>query len=135
MGNYSEITLAGALAYDPDVHALPSGTTVTKLVIPTHRKYEYKGEWVEETTWHRISVFGSAGDACGKYLQKGSIVRVRGRLAPDKDTGNPRVWADKNGEYKASYDITAEQVDFLANIRTSDQVHQDHVPGFEDDEW
>ena len=135
MGNYSEISLAGTLAFDPDVRALPSGTTLTKLVIPTHRKYETKGNWVEETTWHRISVFGGAGDACAKYLQKGSIVRVRGRLAPDPETGNPRIWTDKNGETKASYDITAEQVDFLANIKSASQVEDDYVPGFEEDEW
>jgi len=132
MGNDSTLNVTGMLAFEPDHQLTPGGTDVTRLVIPTHRKYEKDGEWIEVTTWHRISVFGKPAVNCAKYLQKGSVVLIKGRLEPDKDTGNPRIWQDKSGENKASYDVVADRVVFLANIKSKTAVEQD---SFDDSEW
>lgn len=109
MGDSSTIIIAGRLAGDPDSQYTDSGTLRTTFSIPTHRKYNDH----EVTTWHRITVWGKSAEACQQYLRKGSVVQVTGRLEPDRQTGNPRLWRDNDGQARASYDITARQVDFL----------------------
>ena len=38
---------------------------------------------------------------------------VIGQVQADPDTGVPRVWQDKSGDYRASFDIKARDVRFL----------------------
>lgn len=116
MGDSSQITVSGRII-NLDSAYTPSGTPVFNCSLPTHRKYSMGEEQIEETTWHRIAVFGPQAEACGRWLQEGSIVQVTGRLQPDRETGNPRLWEDRNGITRASYEIVAQEVTFLANIR------------------
>lgn len=136
MADDSTIFVTGKLAFEPELQYTGAGTPVCRIVIPTHRKWRGKDDqWNEVTTWHRISIFGANGDNCAKYLKKGSLVQVRGRLEPDPATGAPRVWTNKEGVASSSYDIVADQVVFLEHIKSKEEANQgDYVPGF-DDGW
>jgi single-strand DNA-binding protein len=135
MADKSTIDIIGRLAFDPDHRMTSGGTDVCRLTIPTHRSYESKGEWKEVTTWHRISVFGNQAKNCADYLKKGSLVHVEGSLEPDEDTGNPRIWQGDDGKSRTSYDIIGYRVTFLADIKSRDEVNDDYVPGFDDQDW
>jgi single-strand DNA-binding protein len=81
------------------------GKPVTTFSVATSRKWGDKSE----TTWFRVSVFGSQAEACNQYLRKGASVLVEGRLRAEID-----VYQRKDGTWAASYEMVADTVRFLS---------------------
>jgi single-strand DNA-binding protein len=112
---YQNLIIVGNLGRDPEMRYTPSGQAVTNFNLATNRKYTTSdGNQVKETTWFRISTWGKTAEACNQYLKKGSKVLVEGRLNPDPDTGGPKIWTRQDGTSAASFEITANQVQFLS---------------------
>jgi single-strand DNA-binding protein len=119
---YQKMIIVGNLGKDPSMRYTPSGQAVTNLNVATSHQYtSNSGEKVKETTWFRVSVWGKQAESCNQYLRKGSKVLAAGRMTADPATGGPRVWKDQGGEYKASFEITAQTVQFLSS-RSEDQA-------------
>lgn len=111
---YQQIIIVGYLGSDPDMRFTPNGQAVTSFSVATSNKYTSNtGQRVDETTWFRVSVWGSQAESCNQYLSKGRPVMVIGRLRPDPQTGNPRIFNRQDGTPAASFEITAQQVKFL----------------------
>lgn len=111
---FEQIMLIGNLTADPELRYTPSGDAVCNFSMATNRKWTTAaGEKQEQVTWWRITSWGKQGEAINTYLSKGNQVQVVGRMNPDKDTGNPRIWNDHSGEARASYEINASTVNFL----------------------
>jgi len=111
---YQKVIVVGNLGADPEMKYLQSGDPVTNFSVATNRRYKTNsGDKVEEVTWFRVSVFGAQAEACSKFLNKGRQVLVEGRLRADPQTGGPRTWAGQDGVVRASYELTAESVQFL----------------------
>lgn len=111
---YQQMVIIGYLGKDPEQRYLPSGVPVTRLSVATNYTYpDAEGTRIEVTTWFSVSVYGKKGEACFRYLKKGSQVYVEGRLSPDIKTGGPRLWKKEDGTWGASYDLNAAQVLFL----------------------
>ena len=111
---YQQITIVGYLGGDPDMRFTPNGQAVTSFSVATSRKYtSNSGQQVDETTWFRVSVWGSQAEACNQYLSKGRPVLVVGRLRPDPQSGGPRIYNRQDGTPAASFEITAQSVKFL----------------------
>lgn len=124
---YSEITFIGNLGRDPEMEYLPSGQAVTKFSVASNYSYTPKGgEKITITTWFKVSVWGKQAEIMNQYLSLGSKVFVKGRLNPDKETGSPRIWLDKDGEPRTSYEVTANNIVFLDNPKQV--VEDDDVP-------
>ncbi|MBN1230412.1 MAG: single-stranded DNA-binding protein [Anaerolineales bacterium] len=121
---YQNLTIVGNLGRDPELRFLPSGQAVTTLNVATNNTYvNSNGERVKETTWFRVSVWGSQAENCNKYLQRGSKVMIEGRLKPDPSTGSPRIWTRQDGTSGTSFEVTASRVIFLTS-RDDDQQFQ-----------
>ncbi len=119
---YHNITLVGNLGGDPEMRYTPSGQAVTNFNVATNRQYTTSdGNKVKETTWFRVSTWGKTAETTNQYLKKGSKVLIEGRLNPDQDTGNPKIWTRQDGSSAASYDITANRVLFLST-RAEDEA-------------
>jgi single-strand DNA-binding protein len=112
---YQKIIIAGNLGGDPEMRYLPNGTAVTNFSVATNRRWTDRasGEPRDETTWFRVSVFGGQAEAANQYLSKGRQVLVEGRFRGDPQTGGPRVWTGQDGTVRASYEITADSVQFI----------------------
>ena len=114
--SFQQITLVGNLGQDPEMRFLPDGRPVANFSIATNRKWNNAdGSKGEETVWWRISVFGPQAEACTQYLAKGRQVLVSGRVRPDPATGSPRVFQRNDGSSGASYELTANRVQFLGS--------------------
>jgi single-strand DNA-binding protein len=114
MMSYQKIVIVGNLGRDPEMRYTPSGQGVTNFSVATNRQYTASsGEKVKETTWFRVSAWGRQAEICNQYLKSGSKVLIEGRLNPDKETGNPRVFQRNDGSTGASYEIMSERVVFL----------------------
>jgi single-strand DNA-binding protein len=135
---YQQITIVGYLGNDPDMRFTPNGQAVTSFSLATSRKYtNNSGQQVDETTWFRISVWGAQAESCNQYLSKGRPVLVVGRLRPDPQSGNPRIFTRQDGSMGASYEVHAQSVRFLPSGKGTASLEEDfgdEVGGPEGDE-
>ena len=101
--------LLGNLGADPEVRYTANGNAVTTISVATSRSYKKRDseEWVEETEWHRVVVFGRSAETVSHYLTKGSQVYLEGRL-------QTRKYEDKDGIERWSTEIVANDVQFLS---------------------
>jgi single-strand DNA-binding protein len=104
----NEAKIIGHLGRDPESKTLPSGDTVTNFSIATTEKWKDKqtGEAREATEWHRISMFGKLAEIAAKYLKKGSLVYVCGKIVT-------RKYQDKDGKDVYSTEIKADTLKML----------------------
>lgn len=110
-GSVNKVILVGNLGANPELKYLPSGQPVCEFRIATSESYRDRNEQLQERTeWHRIVVWGKAGENCGKFLTKGQKVYIDGRL-------QTRSWDDKEGKKQYITEIVANQVVFLSGPR------------------
>ena len=78
----NKVTLIGTLGRDPEVRYLPNGNAVANLSLATDESYNDKstGQKVEQTEWHRITVYGRLAEIVQQYLKKGSRAYFEGKL-------------------------------------------------------
>lgn len=119
--NTNLVVVAGHLTRDPELKALPSGSSVTSFSIATNRRFKDRdGNQQENTEFHNIVVFGAQAEACAKYLVKGQVASVIGRL-------QTRNW-DKDGVKHYRTEIVANNVEFGAKpAGSSTQKPNDEV--------
>lgn len=99
--------LVGRLGRDPEVRYTPDGVMVTNFTIATDEQWKDKnGDKVQRTEWHRIVTFGKLAEICGKYLTKGKLVYLEGRI-------QTRSWDDKDGVKKYTTEIVASDMKML----------------------
>lgn len=111
---YQKLIIVGNLGRDPEMRYTQDGTPVTSFSVATNRRWTNQdGSPGEETIWFRVSAWRRLAETCNEYLAKGRQVLVEGRLTPDPETGGPRIWTDRDGNPRASFEMTALNVQFL----------------------
>jgi single-strand DNA-binding protein len=127
---YQRLILIGNLGRDPEMRYTADGKPVTSFSMATSRRYRDR----DETTWFRISVWGSQAESCNQHLHKGSRVLVEGRLVPDPATGSPKVFQKRDGNWGSSFEVFAETIRFLTAKGEStgqeemDEIGEDDIP-------
>lgn len=100
------VLLIGRLTRDPDVK-LTSETQKTSVANFTLAVDRPKGKDKEKLTdFPRITVFGKQAENCEKYLAKGRLVGIQGRI----QTGS---YKNKDGVTIYTTDVIANNVEFL----------------------
>ncbi|MBL7184610.1 MAG: single-stranded DNA-binding protein [Anaerolineae bacterium] len=129
---YQKVIIIGRLGQDPEMRYTPSGKPVTSFSVATSRKWtDQEGQQQERTTWFRVSVWDRQAETCNQYLVKGQQVFVEGQLTSDPETGGPRIWTGNDGVARASYEVRAWVVRFLAKPRG---VAPEEAPVMEEEE-
>src|ERR1700736_3080202 len=73
--------LVGRLTREPELRALPSGTSVCSLRIACNAsRRDAEGDYAERPQFFDVSVYGAAAESVARYMRKGSRVGVDGRL-------------------------------------------------------
>lgn len=105
--NINRVVLVGRLTSDPELRALPSGSTVCglRLACNTTRKNS-EGDYAEKPNFFSVSVFGPAGESVHRYMSRGRRVAIDGRL-------DWREWETSEGNKRQTVEIVAESVQFL----------------------
>ena len=107
MRGLNKVTLIGNLGKDPEVQLLEKQIKVAKFSLATTESYkDDKGQKHVHTDWHTIILWRSLADLAEKYLHKGSLVYVEGKL-------KTRSFDDKEGQKKFVTEIVAEQIILL----------------------
>lgn len=99
----NKIMLIGNLGRDVETRFTPNNVSVSNFSLATTYSYKGKdGNWVNETTWHNITVF-NLSDFLKEQLKKGKKVYVEGRLTK-------RDYTDKDGVKRYSVDVISEKI-------------------------
>jgi len=101
------VILIGNVGSDPEVKHLDSGQTVAKFSLATNESYSDKsGKKVTQTEWHNITVWRNLAEIVEKYLKKGMLIYVEGRIHYSN-------FEDKNGNKQYRTDIICDSFRFL----------------------
>ncbi len=108
--NINRVVITGNLTADPELRALPSGSSVCQLRVAcnTRRKNNSTGEWEDKPNYFNVTVWGAQGENCARFLSKGRPVAVDGRL-------EWREWETQEGAKRQAIDIIADSVQFLGS--------------------
>jgi single-strand DNA-binding protein len=109
MSNFTinRVVLVGRLTRDPELRALPSGTSVCGLrVACSSSRKDAGGDYHEKPNFFDVSVYGGAAESVSRYMRKGSRVAIDGRL-------EWREWENADQQKRQAVSIVAETVQFL----------------------
>jgi single-strand DNA-binding protein len=101
--------LIGNLTRDPELRVTPKGTAICQFGIAVNRQFkDESGATRDETTFVDIEAWGKQGELVSKYLTKGSLAMVEGRLKLDQ-------WEDKtSGQKRSKIKVVLDNVQFLS---------------------
>ncbi len=114
MADLNEARLIGRLTRDPELRSLPAGQYVASFGLATGRKFKGQdGVMREETTFVDITCWGKLAENVSKYMKKGGLIFVGGRLKFDS-------WDDKDtGKKRQKLSVVAENIQFLDSKKPS----------------
>ncbi len=107
-GTLNKVMLIGHTGDDVKMHYFEGGNSLGRFPLATNETYTNKttNERVTNTEWHNIVVRNKAAEICEKYLKKGDMVYIEGRL-------KTRKWQDDKGLDRYSTEIHCTDFTFL----------------------
>ena len=103
----NKVLLIGNLGQDPEARFTPQGTAVTNLSVATNESWkDQSGEVQERTEWHRVVMYGRMAETADKYMKKGQMVYVEGRL-------HTQEWEDKDQVKRRTTEIRCDNFTML----------------------
>ena len=106
MASYNRVILVGNLTRDIELKYTPGGTAVTDIGMAVNdRRKSASGEWVDETTFVDVTLWGRTAEVAGEYLGKGSPILVEGRLKLD-------TW-ETDGQKRSKLRVVCERMQML----------------------
>ncbi len=111
----NKIILVGRLVKDPELRHTENGDKIyTKFTIAVQRNFRLP-DGMREADFIPIKVWGKKAEVIVKYMKKGSLITISGRLK----TGS---YEDKEGNRKYTVEVVAEDFKFLENKRSKPEV-------------
>ena len=103
----NKVQLIGRTGKDPEVKHLDSGQIVASFSLATTEKFKDKsGETKEKTEWHNCQAWGKLGEIIEKYLTKGKLIFVEGKI-------QYREYENKEGQKVRTTDIVLTDMKML----------------------
>lgn len=106
MSGINKVILVGHLGKDPEVRHLDNNVTVASFPLATSETFNKEGRRVEQTEWHNIVMWRGLADIAAKYLHKGKLVYIEGKI-------RTRNYEDKEGIKRYVTEIVAESFTML----------------------
>ena len=102
--NLNKAFILGNVTRDPESRALPSGQQVVSFGIATNRFYtDQTGTKKQDVEFHNIVCFGKLADISSRYLTKGSLVLIEGRI-------KTRNWMNSVGAKQYRTEVIADSL-------------------------
>ena len=106
MASFNRVILLGNVTRDPELRYIANGTAVTDIGLAVNdRRKTATGEWVEETTFVDVTLWGRTAEVAGEYVTKGSPIMIEGRLKLD-------TW-EKDGKKNSKLRVVGERMQLL----------------------
>ena len=98
----NSVNVIGRLTKDPEIRKTEEGRTICSLRLAIDDTFSKE----DRADYINVTVFGAQGDICEKYLRKGFITGVTGRIRSD-------MYTDTEGVKRYPVKLTADRVQFL----------------------
>ena len=106
MASFNKVILLGNVTRDPELRYIANGTAVTDIGLAVNdRRKTATGEWVEETTFVDVTLWGRTAEIAGEYVTKGSPLLIDGRLKLD-------TW-EKDGKKNSKLRVVRDRMQLL----------------------
>ena len=106
----NRVVLVGRLTRDPELRNTTTGKQVVNFGIAVDDRFNK-----EHTNFFNVSAWGSTADFVSKYLTKGRLIAVDGRL-------NYRKYTTQDGQERSVIEVVAD------NIQPLDRPRDDTAP-------
>src|SRR5476649_1380592 len=107
MRGVNRVMLIGNLGKEPDIQFLEGNIGVAKFSLATTETYKDRnGKLVSQTEWHTVVLWRGLAELAQKYLHKGSLVYIEGRL-------RTRSWEDREGNKKFATEVVGDNLIML----------------------
>ena len=107
MASYNRVILVGNLTRDPELRYIPSGTAVSDIGLAVNDRIKKGDQWVEETTFVDITLWGRTAEIVNEYTSKGSPLLIEGRLKLDR-------W-EKDGQKHSKLKVIGDRIQLLGS--------------------
>ena len=127
----NKVILIGRLTKDPEFRSTASNVSVTTFTLAVNRRFanqqgEQGTDFIPIVTWRTLA------ETCHRYLSKGRLVAVSGRL-------QVRSYEDNSGQRRYVTEVVADEVQFLDRGTGTDQSPRPSVDtdqdSFTGNEW
>ncbi len=99
MRGINKVVLIGNLGKEPEIQYLDGNIPVAKFPLATTETFkDRKGSLVSQTEWHTVVLWRGLAELAAKFLHKGSLVFIEGRL-------HSRTWEDKDQTKRTAIEI------------------------------
>lgn len=105
MASFNRVILVGNLTRDVELKYTASQTAVTEIGLAVNDRVKKNNEWVDETTFVDVTLWGRTAEVASEYLSKGSPVLIEGRLKLD-------TW-EKDGQKRYKLHVVGERMQML----------------------
>ena len=118
MASLNKVMLIGNVGKDPEIKVLEGGQKYANITLATSFTYtDRSGQKKEETEWHTVVTYGKLSDVVEKFIRKGSLLFIDGRL-------HTRSW-DENGKTRYRTEVIANGIQMLNRVDAPVQPQQE----------
>lgn len=104
----NKVMIVGNLGRDAEMRFTPSGKSVANFSVAVNQLWKgADSELHTETEWFNVVAWGNLAEISKKYLKKGSLVYVEGRL-------QSRTWQDSEGVQHKTVEVVARDILMLS---------------------
>ncbi|MDT8414392.1 MAG: single-stranded DNA-binding protein [Flavobacteriaceae bacterium] len=115
-GTLNKVMLIGRLGDEVKMHYFDDANCIGRFPLATDESYTNKeGDRITNTDWHNIVVRNKAAEICSKYLTKGDLIYVEGRL-------KNRQWKGEDGQTRYSTEVHVNDFTFLSNKKEENKT-------------
>ncbi len=121
MANLNRVEIIGNVGADPEARFTPEGKMVTNFSVAVN---DNRGE-NPRTIWFNVTCWEKLAEACNKYLSKGSLVWIEGRI-------DIQIWQDQDGGNLAKLALVAKRVVFLSQSKVVEHDEENNITDNDD---
>jgi single-strand DNA-binding protein len=107
MADLAVAVIVGRLTRDAELKYTNSGQAVCHFSVATGSRRKKGDQWIEESSFWDVDLWGKMGESINQYLTKGKLVAVEGAMRQDK-------W-EQDGQTRSKTLITANTVQLLGS--------------------
>ncbi len=118
MASLNKVILIGRLGKDPEITTFENGNKKVSATLATSERYrDRENNWVEQTDWHNIVVWGNLANDIAegrRNYAKGDLMYVEGKL-------RTRQYTDQQGIVRYVTEVNADKMMQMAPARPATQ--------------
>lgn len=122
----NKVIIVGNLGKDPEVRHFEGNSSVASFSVATSETYTDKnGERQKNTEWHNVVLWNGLAGVAEKYLKKGNLVYIEGKLTT-------RKWQDKDGNDRYTTEIVGRTMKMLGGRESGGGNYNSNMPAASD---